>query len=161
METEITPLVGAKQYFELSVAGQRLKIRYILHNEEFVEPKEDNRMAVAWLEEKDKNTHYFLFKLANAFYVLSAKHAALNGLATTLIKTTRDVNATNFRNVPRWQKNVERLGGNLSSNVHVYYNSILKTEGEPGKKVDIGLRINLYTENELGTIENPIVVEDV
>lgn len=47
--------------------------------------------------------------------VLRAKHSALNGLDVTLLQVDhdRDVNAENYRNVPRWTNSVKRVGGNV------------------------------------------------
>lgn len=117
------PKIG-KKYYALSVGGMYIKIYYTKNAEDFVEPQVN--LAVAWVEEKDDNTHYFLFKLCMFLlfslinfivthtYVLSAKHAALNGLTCTLIQVNRnDVTNDNYRNVPRWKNGVERIGGNV------------------------------------------------
>lgn len=50
-----------KKYYALLVGGTYVKVHYTLNNEDWVEPKAN--LALAWVEEKDRYTHYFLFKL--------------------------------------------------------------------------------------------------
>jgi len=142
----------------LFVGGSSLKIHYIKNDVEFFDPQPN--LSLGWVEEKDKRTHYFLFVLTNASYVLRALYRPLNGLDTTLIKCNRPVDRDNFRTVPRWTKDVERIGGNDSKDPKVYRNVIVKSEGEGGGSVDIKLEIKDYADSELGEIiENPIAIE--
>jgi len=156
--------MSAKQYYILSIDGIRMRVRYIRDDSEFEIPQEDDRLAIAWVEEKDRRTHYFLFLIGGISYVLLATHGNLNGLKNTLIKVQgRTVTRNNFRNVGRWKNDCERIPGNEANHIDEYSKRIPKTEGiDLGHKVDIHLKVDKLTPEQIGdTIENPIVVEDV
>lgn len=62
-----------KPYYALFIGGLQVKIRYIANDAEvsLLSPE----LALAWLEEKDRKIHYFLFQLgtsadADPFFVV-------------------------------------------------------------------------------------------
>eukprot|EP00298_Acanthocystis_sp_HF-20_P029532 c8428_g1_i1.p1 GENE.c8428_g1_i1~~c8428_g1_i1.p1 ORF type:complete len:180 (+),score=4.05 c8428_g1_i1:61-600(+) len=153
-----------KSYYKLEVGQQRCKIKYVADDQEFqktLNTLQDN-MAVAWVEEKDKKIHYFLFYSNGSKYILSAKHFGIKGFNCTFVRVTRqNFTFEQVKNVNRWRNDAYQIGGNSSTDVHIYENTIVKTEGNAGGSLKIKLSIEKLSDSEVGgTIENPIVVED-
>lgn len=106
-----------KPYYVLSIGGKAVTVHYVRNKQEWIEPKPD--LAIAWVEERDTLTHYFLFYLADGAYVLSTKHSPRNGLSTTLIKIIdRKITNDNYQNARRWKHGVERNPKNVLFSKH-------------------------------------------
>lgn len=98
-----------KSYYSLSVGGVFVKIRYVdpVNKQQILE--DNPNLAIAWLEGKDTKTHYFLLRLADFTYVLSARHFPLSGMKVTVIKflPPREVNRlSDVYNAGRFSKDV-------------------------------------------------------
>ena len=95
-----------KPYYALSIGGKAVTVHYVRNKQEWIDPKPN--IALAWVEEKDHLTHYFLFYLADGAYVLSAKHYPVSGLAALIIKIIdHKIDNENYQNAGRWTRGVE------------------------------------------------------
>jgi hypothetical protein len=87
------------RYYSLNMGGRSLRLQYVDENHQITKDAlQDNTLAIAWVEKDDRRTHYFLFSLQNAPYVLIANYFSRRGLQLTLKKIHRVGNLENYQN---------------------------------------------------------------
>jgi hypothetical protein len=163
--TKILSIINSYDYnpfFRLFVSGNLLFVKYENSDNEKVFKLLENG-SIAWLEEQDKKTHYYVFKIGDQMFLLSAIYRGNKGISVDLVEVldkrliglqalTLSELKTEVRKVGKWGKDINRIGGNNSVLVTEYSN-ILK--GNITILVDVGFYSG---EKEKAKYNDPIVI---